>query len=301
LKVIIIYGFLGAGKTTLIRHLLSQAAEPGKIAVLVNDFGAVNVDGAVIAGQHLQVVPLASGCICCTLAGAFAPAVEELRSRWNPEWLLVEPTGVAAPYAMEAMLAEQRLALVAELAGVVAVVDAYRFLDYRPKLGEFYTAQVQHAGVVLLNKVDRATAEQLAQVKAAIAALNQAAQVHITEHCRVGWDIVLGAAAPDRPSNYLHAEGPGFQTLALPAPPLSRTALERFFQRAPAGGYGELLRAKGIVAVDGAPALVNYDGGHLSLEPAGGPLTDLTFIGRDLNEPALLAALSAEFGKESAA
>lgn len=289
MKVIIVYGFLGAGKTTLIRHLLATMVEPGQVAVLVNDFGRVNVDGATLTGQHLKVMPLASGCICCTLAGAFIPAVEELQARWGPEWLVIEPTGVAAPNALERLIQEPRLARFATLEHVVTVIDASRFLDYQPKLGEFYTAQVEQANLVLLNKADLAEPAQLAATAAAIRELNPRARVNITQQSQVAWADLL-AEGPALALAAGHVPAPDFDTCEAPLPRTTRLALEHFFESVRAGQFGHVYRAKGIAQLGDERMLINYTDGRLSLEPAGAALTDLVIVGRGLDAAGLVSA-----------
>jgi G3E family GTPase len=282
MKVAIVFGFLGAGKTTLIRHLLATTVAPGQVAVLVNDFGQVNVDGVALRGEHLRVLPLASGCICCSLSGAFVPAVEELHAQWQPDWLVIEPTGVAAPYALEALLRGQRLARIAQLACVLTVVDASRFSTYRPRLGEFYTAQVEQADLIVMNKTDLATDEQRAETEAALRTLNPTGRLLPTQFGQVDWQALLSiGSSAAQVSGHVHT--PQFETTALVLRAQTRAELERAFAALGSGDYGQIYRAKGIAQIDGASYLINYVDGHLDLEATTATPTDLIIIGRKLD------------------
>jgi G3E family GTPase len=282
MKVAIVYGFLGAGKTSLIRHLLDTSAVPGEVAVLVNDFGRVNVDAAALAHQHVQVVALASGCICCSLSGAFVPAVEEICSHYQPKWLIIEPTGVAAPYALEAQLDSPRLVRVATLACVLTVVDAFHFLDYQPKLGEFFTDQIQQADVVVLNKCDLASAARLAETELAVRELNSNAAILTTQHGRIRWDAILsrgqsGAEAGKR------SQVPDFSSVELHVPPLTRGELDTLFSNMRRQMYGHVYRAKGVLLIDRVPSHVSYADGRWTSEPSRAGLTSLVIVGRLLD------------------
>jgi G3E family GTPase len=280
-KVVIVYGFLGAGKTTLIRHLLATVVEPGRVAVLVNEFGRANVDGAVLAGQHLKVLPLASGCLCCTLSGAFTPALEELHREFDPEWLVIEPTGVAAPYAMEALIRDTRLKQIAALRRVATVVDASRFLKYLPKLGEFYPAQVAQADLIVLNKADLVAPEELAAARAALREINAAAELRVTQYAQVDWQLVL-SDAPTRAGAGRHLHGPEVQACSVALGRVTRAQLAQLFAAMRAGALGNVLRAKGIAEVDGERTLINYIAGDWALQATSAAPTDLAVIGQGL-------------------
>ncbi len=282
MNVAIVFGFLGAGKTTLIRRLLATAVAPGQVAVLVNDFGQVNVDGNTLSGEHLRVLPLASGCICCSLSGAFVPAVEELHAQWRPEWLVIEPTGVAAPYALEALLRGERLARIARLACVLTVVDASRFNRYRPKLGEFYTAQVEQADLIVMNKTDLATAAEQQATETALRALNPTGRLIATQFSQVNWrDVLSIGESAAQTEGHVHA--PEFDTVELALPPQTRATLEAAFSVIGSGAHGRIYRAKGVGLIDGQAMLINYVDGLLHLEASTADPTPLVVIGHDLD------------------
>lgn len=300
MQVNMIFGFLGSGKTTLVRHLLGARARDGKLAVIVNEFGQVGIDGAILEGEAVDMIQLTSGCLCCTLKGPLLNAVEELRDKAGVEHTVIEASGVADPEEMiESFSAPEFRASVA-VGPFVTVVDAAKFEVMREMLGEFYGSQVAHADIVLLNKTDLASPEQLAAVRAEVAELNPSARIVTTERCDVDAGLVLDALSGWEPSqheggHHHHHDGhphdehhhghPEFESEVLDAAgPVARAALENFF----AGLPPEVLRAKGFMVVDGAASLVHFTAGQLEITPTTlDRVPQMVFIGRDLDQAEL--------------
>ena len=161
LRINLLFGFLGSGKTTLVRRILGERGGERPMAVIVNEFGEVGVDGDVIAGNNVNLVELTSGCLCCTLRGSLMSAVEELREKAAVEQIVVEATGVASPGDMLEDLNDSKLASELDVGPLVTVVDAPKFTRLQEMLGEFYEDQVENADVLVLNKIDLATQEEL--------------------------------------------------------------------------------------------------------------------------------------------
>ena len=292
MQVNMIFGFLGSGKTTLVRHLLDARARERKLAVIVNEFGQVGIDGAILEGEAVDMIQLTSGCLCCTLKGPLLSAIEELRDKAGIEHVVIEASGVADPEEMiESFSAPEFRASVA-VGPFVTVVDAAKFAVMREMLGEFYGSQVAHADIVLLNKTDLASPEQLEAVRAEVAELNPGARIVTTEHCDVDAGLVLDALSgwepePGEHGHHHHHDHPDFESEVLDAAgPVARAALESFF----AGLPPEVLRAKGFMVVDGAASLVQFTAGQLEITPATlDRVRQMVFIGRDLDRDGLAA------------
>ena len=181
LRVNLLFGFLGSGKTTLLRRILGERAGERKMAVIVNEFGDVGVDGDVIAGDNVNLVELTSGCLCCTLRGSLMSAVEELREKAGVEQIVVEATGVASPGDMLEDLNDSRIAHELDIGPLVTVVDAPKFTRLQQMLGEFYEEQVENADVLVLNKIDLATPDDLDHARAAVREINPDAALLFAE------------------------------------------------------------------------------------------------------------------------
>jgi G3E family GTPase len=154
--VTLVTGFLGAGKTTLLSHVLRDP-QGLRLAVLVNDLGAVNIDAEILREAGEDIVPLENGCICCSLSqGLLATVTKVLRRPDPPDRILIEASGVSDPFEIAETLADPELRPYAPLDGVVAVVDAERMRDPDPEILPLARRQVACAGLVLLNKVDLA-------------------------------------------------------------------------------------------------------------------------------------------------
>ena len=181
LRINLLFGFLGSGKTTLVRRILGERGGERPMAVIVNEFGEVGVDGDVIAGNSVNLVELTSGCLCCTLRGSLMSAVEELREKAAVEQIVVEATGVASPGDMLEDLNDSKLSHELDVGPLVTVIDAPKFTRLQQMLGEFYEEQVENADVLVLNKIDLATPEALEEAKAAVREINPDATLLFAE------------------------------------------------------------------------------------------------------------------------
>jgi G3E family GTPase len=271
----VIGGFLGAGKTTLVNALLRQAASGEaslRLAVLVNDFGSVNIDAALIASAEGDTIALTNGCICCAIGDDFAAGIAAvLGRRPPPEHILVEASGVADPGAI-AQIAELDPDLT--LAGVLVLADAEtvsaRLAD--PRIGDTLRRQLRAADLLVLSKTDLAPA---APVVAALRPL--APRAVVVEGAALPIALALGhlAAGPARPGGH----GATFASITLrPTMPLALATLRPALDVLPEG----VLRAKGVLVLDGAPALVQRVGRRLAITPfAGAAAPALVLIGTE--------------------
>ena len=137
MRLNLLFGFLGSGKTTLARRLLEERAGDVPMAVIVNEFGDVSIDGQILEGRAIDMVELTSGCVCCTLKGSLLNAIEELEERAGVEQIVVEATGVAQPSDMLDTLDDPTLKTSLDVGPLVTVVDASKFAKIRTMLGEF--------------------------------------------------------------------------------------------------------------------------------------------------------------------
>lgn len=160
-KVDIISGFLGAGKTTLIKKLLKEAFAGQKIVLIENEFGEIGIDGEFMKDAGIQITEMNSGCICCSLVGDFGEALKKVLTEYQPERILIEPSGVGK--LSDVIGAVERVARQTpiELNATVAVVDAGKCKIYMKNFGEFFNNQVESAKAVVLSRTQNLTQEKL--------------------------------------------------------------------------------------------------------------------------------------------
>lgn len=292
----IITGFLGAGKTTLMRHLLEHAGDR-RIAIIVNEFGSVGIDGEILRGCGVKncpeenIVELSNGCICCTVADDFIPTMQALVDRADPpEHILIETSGLALPKPLVKAFDWPTIRPRLTVDGVIAVVDAPaaasgRFaddpeeiarqraanpsLDHDNPLAEVYEDQLMAADLILLNKTDLIDEEAAEKLQAEVASLlPRAVKVVATRQGRIDPAVLLGlgAAAEDdleaRPS---HHDGLGehehddFETFVVALPEIDNPddLLTRLRDVAEAH---DVLRMKGFVPVAGKPMRLAVQG-----------------------------------------
>ena len=287
--VTIVTGFLGAGKTTLIRNVLENAGGR-RLALVINEFGDVGVDGEILRSCGIDscpeenIVELANGCICCTVADDFIPAIEALLGHANrPEHIIVETSGLALPKPLVKAFDWPAIRSRLTVDGVISVVDAAavaagRFADDPAKLAaqragdesvdhdnpleEVYEDQLLCADLVILNKSDLVDDAERTRLTAEIAGtVPRAVKIVATHEGKVSADILLGlhAAAEDdlaaRPSHHDAEEGhdhDDFDTFVLDLPSVADPAALADRLAAVAEKH-DVLRMKGFVAVDGKP------------------------------------------------
>ena len=186
LKVDIITGFLGAGKTTLINKLLAEAFADDKPVLIENEFGEVGIDDSLISDPAVQVKLLSSGCICCTLQGDFINGLIQVVEQYHPARVIVEPTGLAVPQDVLAacQAAAQSIDLVVN--SCITVVDGENFLPLCFVTGDLYKKQIREASFVLLNRSNRLSAAEHEETLAELRGLN--AQAVIADEDALGLD-----------------------------------------------------------------------------------------------------------------
>jgi G3E family GTPase len=192
MKVNLLFGFLGSGKTTLAKHLLAERGTRVKTAIIVNEFGEVGVDGDILRGNSIDVVELNSGCLCCTLRGSLMMAVEELRDKAKVERIIVEATGIAQPSELLESLADASAQGGVDIGPLVTVVDCAKFAKLESMLGDFYLEQIETADLLVANKIDLATPEQLTAATRRLRELNPKAELLFAEQGRVPVDRLFG-------------------------------------------------------------------------------------------------------------
>jgi G3E family GTPase len=293
--VTVLCGFLGSGKTSRLNALL-RAPHGRRIAVVVNEFGEVGIDGTRVAGAS-QFVELDNGCLCCQINADLERTLHELRARGGFEHLAIETTGLADPLPVAWTFQRGGLTDWYRVDALVTVVDA-RNLERALAEAPEATLQIERADLVLLSKLDLVT-DGGAAAGDRVRALNPHARIVASPRDALPWDVVLGAqatASRPAPAADTHPHHPAFASFTYrTSGRLSETALEDFLLRLPA----EIYRVKGLVRTDGewAWTQVNAVAGRYELEPdTPDPVpaqSTLVFIGRALDRDDLRARCAA--------
>ena len=187
-KIDIISGFLGAGKTTLIKKLLKEAFEGEKLVLIENEFGEISIDGGFLKESGVQVSEMSSGCICCSLVGDFATALKDVKKQFSPDRILIEPSGVGklsdVIAAVEKTVAEESDMC---LNSYTTVADGVKVKIFMKNFGEFYNDQIEAAGTIILSRTQKLSQEKLETAVALLREKNGDAAIITTP-----WDELDG-------------------------------------------------------------------------------------------------------------
>ena len=293
--VTILAGFLGAGKTTMLRHLL-QGEHGLKLAVVVNDVGAVNIDAALVAQASGGIVELTNGCSCCALGAELGRTIKDLATQSEPpDEIIIEASGLADPVGLATIVAAHAQA---RLNGIVTMVDVTALDSWRenPATAPLFQRQLDAAHLLVLNKADLVSDTAIAEATARLGTIAPGRPVMTTEQGRLDVDVALGAArrgARATPAHLPHdTSGFATRTISFPAP-VDRNGLAAFLGNPPRG----LLRVKGFIETLDAPGclhLVQSVGRMWSIEPLAQHLAQPHHADRPANALVLIGLAAHE-------
>ena len=193
-KIDIISGFLGAGKTTLIKKMLAEAYAGEKLVLIENEFGEISIDGGFLKESGVQVSEMSSGCICCSLVGDFGEALKEVYEQFKPDRILIEPSGVGK-LSDVIVAVEDTVKDVPEMAlnSYTTVADASKVKVYMKNFGEFYNNQIESAGTIILSRTQKLSQEKLEAAVALLREKNADAAIITTPWDQIDGKAILGA------------------------------------------------------------------------------------------------------------
>jgi G3E family GTPase len=298
IPVHLISGFLGSGKTTLLRHLLDYCIAVGiKPAVMMNEYGEINIDGELLRGQGYSVREMTNGCICCTIGGTLGIAIQDVVT-FGPDVIFIEATGLADPVELIDQITKEEVLPFVRLASLIAVLDPVNFGRLAEEMHSGIRQQTELADVVLINKRDLADDQTLHALAAKVRVLNPRAEIIFAEHGRVDYERLSRRSGEvtrpltRTPSAPVHDH---FHTLTvLCEQPFVRERFEQCMRALPPTVW----RAKGFVRFTDSQEqwMFQYVVGEFALEwidllPE--PPEHVVFIGKDFPREVLSAALLA--------
>jgi G3E family GTPase len=301
----VLTGFLGSGKTTLLNHILSTAGTE-KIAVIVNEFGEVGVDGQLVIDAQEEILELNNGCICCTVRGDLSRAVSKLiASSRMIDRIVIETTGLADPApVIQSFILDETLRTHTELDAIIAVVDARYIVDQLHN--EQAREQVAFADVILLNKTDLVLESDVEACCRLLRSLNALARIHRTVNCSIGLAELLDVRAfdlrnalkldPELLTDSTHEHDDDIACASIrECGAIDVTRFNRWINELVQAQGKDLLRVKGIIDLSDEPRRFVFHGVHMTLDGRPGKpwkigeprVNELVFIGRNLDAAAL--------------
>ena len=281
-KIDIFSGFLGAGKTTLIKKLIAEAYAGEKLVLIENEFGEINIDGGFLKESGIEISEMSAGCICCSLVGDFNKALREVVEQFHPDRILIEPSGVGK--LSDVIVAVERTVDECpelKLNSYVTVADASKVKVYMKNFGEFYNNQIEAAGTIILSRTQKLSQEKLEAAAALLREKNPDAAILTTPWDELDGKTILSAIEKvslsdellekmRREHHHHHHDGEEcddpacechhhhhhaddvFSSWGKETPKLySKAALDDILTKLDSGDYGHILRAKGIVNGEG--------------------------------------------------
>ncbi|MGV8085441.1 MAG: CobW family GTP-binding protein [Candidatus Bilamarchaeum sp.] len=269
----IITGYLGAGKTTLLRNISKE--NKMKIAILMNEFGEIAIDSKVVKGKNIQMTELAGGCVCCSLSGEFEAAIAEIIEAVNPQWIVVETTGVAEPASLAYDVVENIESV--KLDAIITVVDLDSMLRF-PNLGHTGREQIELADMIILNKTDLIGQDDIEKIEENIKNINNRAHLIRAKNCEIDLNVVFGLdrqrAVVTHKSHKVEYDYFDYSTKET----VNHKKFLEFLDRIPKTIY----RSKGFVVTEKGSFLMNYVAGRYTIEQMESKITELVFIGKNI-------------------
>ncbi len=293
IKIDIISGFLGSGKTTLVKKLL-QVHQNEKVVLIENEFGDIGIDGELVERDGFEVFEISSGCICCIMQKDFVHLLNRIVKEFQPERIIIEPTGISILSEIIDILRKPEFATLFQINSLVTVVDSVNYLKQFEVFGEFFEDQISNASVLILSKSQCVDSQTLAKISKSLRELNQDAEI-----INKNWDVLtpeelkelLDMQANLDLSDILHTDFKPcseneFDALALKTSrSYSQEELEQILSLLSQPQYGQVLRGKGFLKSSQGFWDFSYTNGQFTVtESKFKSSSKLCLIGKNLRE-----------------
>lgn len=318
-KIDIISGFLGAGKTTLIKKLLSEKLGSEKLVIIENEFGEIGIDGSILKSTNIEIREINSGCICCTLVGDFGRAIEEVVTKYSPDRILIEPSGVGKLSDVVKACTAIKSKDILKISMLIAVVDVLKYQLYISNFGEFYKNQISSAKTIILSRTQKAEDKELQKIVYSIRKLNTKANIITTPWDSLASEVIISVAEQDssatldekvkgtkkvilkrtvhhdnckcgcnKEHSHNHSANEAFDSWSIETPrKYNETELKSILEKlGNEKQYGMILRGKGILQIsENRWAQFDYTPGEMEIKETAVDYTGrICIIGRDLKE-----------------
>ena len=289
MKITIVCGLLGSGKTTFIQNIALDSSL--RTVVLVNDFGKAGIDGEIFLGSGIDSVELPNGCICCTLKFDLITTIKKIIADYAPEHLIIEPSGIASPSGVIVALNELGL----RQYSVIGIVDATEFVELHEAgiYGDFFQEQVSISDIVLINKTDLIDDDLIQKTSDLISSMNSRAIIYRTVMAAVNEslpDLAHERLVPAKSLKKLH-----FDTVSLALQgEIGFESVENFFNALAGKGFGDVVRAKALIQTDKGPGRFDLAFGKISSVIIQRPVAEsrIVIIGEYLDRAIITSAAS---------
>jgi len=264
--ITIVTGYLGSGKTSLLKHILDNADR--RFAIVMNEFGELAIDSKVIKGKNIDMVELSGGCVCCSVSGEFSNAIDEILAV-HPDHIIVETTGVVDPETLIYDILESMPQL--HLDSVVCVVDSYTVANYG--IGHTARKQIEMADIMLVNKVDLIDKNKVLEIQEELEKINPTAAKIRTIKCRAEPELLFGMYT-EKPVKRGKHEANVETFIFITDRKADRESFENFLRE-----MNGVIRAKGFIVFEDGSYLFNYINGRYDFEKFPSRKVEIIFIG----------------------
>ncbi|GFZ33476.1 cobalamin biosynthesis protein CobW [Clostridium zeae] len=290
-KVDLFSGFLGAGKTMLIKKLISEQLKNDKIAIIENEFGEIGIDSSFLKTTKIDVKEINAGCICCSVYGDFTEGINEVISKYNPERIIIEPSGVAKLSEILSVFKEPNLKDKVSINMIMTVIDITKYDMYVLNFDDFYKNQIINAKTIILSRTQNVTKDMIVQTISKIRELNKSANIITTPWDNLKAEDIINIAEGDAQKQLIEkvnllknssakvslkgsttkSTGDTFKTIGIETPKVfTKNTLESILTRLnDKKVYGTILRAKGIIESSSSKWLeFDYVPGEFEIRPS---------------------------------